>query len=143
MTVQQTIVNVRNELATEHTVDMQAKTKGISPTTQLLNSAAKKGMGPVGKTFQKLGDVVGHAGALYADKPLINAGITAWQVTRPMREARKAAKVDAEINALNEARKAELLSQENRLAPYVRRQRVKDDEADRSSDSDAAPGPEG
>jgi len=113
----QTIVNARNELATEHTVDMQAKTKGISPTTQLLNSAAKKGMGPVGKTFQKLGDVVGHAGALYADKPLINAGITAWQVTRPMREARKAAKVDAEINALNEARKAELLSQENRLAP--------------------------
>jgi hypothetical protein len=94
---------------------MQAKTKGISPTTQLLNSAAKKGMGPVGQTFQKLGDVAAHASGIYYENPLANVAAGVWQATRPQREARKAAKVEAKINALNEARKAELLSQERNV----------------------------
>jgi hypothetical protein len=117
----QNIINVRNELATRTLRDDQAKVGG-SPTAQLLNQAAKRGSGPLAQTLKNVGELALHGAAGYAEggPSLLNVPIAAWTVTRHLREARKAARTQAKVEAETNALKQRLLSQEpvNPLSQY-------------------------
>jgi hypothetical protein len=109
----QTIVNVRNELATKKFTREQALEPG-SPTAQMRSSMAKRGAGPLGVAARVVGGMAAHGAGVYAAEhgiPGVNAVIGMYQTANPLRQAMRAAKQEAATQAEIAAMKQRLLSQ--------------------------------
>jgi hypothetical protein len=109
----QTIVNVRNELATKKFTREQALEPG-SPTAQMRSSMAKRGAGPLGVAARVVGGMAAHGAGVYAAEhgiPGVNAVIGMYQTANPLRQAMRAAKQEAATQAEIASMKQRLLSQ--------------------------------